>query len=91
MADVSDAVSECLQKSLLENNFEASELFDEQELLDEQVLTSIKKIHDRRKRADVDSIILESKEISPSKVKFILQKLCDTEKLTLMNRRGLSS
>ena len=45
----------------------------------------------KKKRADVDSIVLETKEMSPSKVKFVLQKLCDSEKLILMNRRGLSS
>ena len=77
----------------MENNLEALEL-DEQErelLEDEHVLNSIRKIHDRKKRADVDSIVLEAKEMSPSKVKFLLQKLCDSEKIILMNRRGLSS
>ena len=57
-----------------------------------KVLSAIKCIHKSRKRADSDTIITKTKDVSPEKIKGILKKLCNEKILsTRQNRSGLES
>ena len=59
----------------------------------EILINAIKKIHNKRKRADLDSIMIEAKviELSTDEIVKLLETLCQENTLKLVSRDGKNS
>ena len=84
MADADVSVSVC-DKSFLEtkNNESNTNI--------KAVISTVKEIKNRKKKADIDSIITERADINPEEIKIILKNLCEENILKVSNRTRSAS
>ena len=57
----------------------------------EEVLECIKEIHQKKKKADLHTIINKMKDFAPNDIKGILKSLCDKNILVTTQRNGTDS
>ena len=55
------------------------------------VISTVKEIKNRKKKADIDRIIKERADINPEEIKIILKKLCEENILKVSNRTRSAS
>ena len=82
MAEADVSVNQCVE-NVNEKNIN--------KILEDKVMISIRELHRRKRRADTDSIITETVDMNPEKVKSLLNKLCEDRILKITNRSGLES
>ena len=82
MAEADVLVNQCVE-NVNEKNIN--------KILEDKVMISIRELHRRKGRADTDSIITETVDMNPEKVKSLLNKLCEDRILKITNRSGLES
>ena len=82
MAEADVSVNQCVE-NVNEKNIN--------KILEDKFMISIRELHKRKTRADTDSIITETVDMNPEKVKSLLEKLCEDRILKITNRSGLES
>ena len=60
-------------------------------ILFEKVIESIKGIHSKKQTADLESVILSTKDLDPEVVRTALQELCENNIIYDSKRDGLTS